>query len=91
MSKGRVFHKIAVVMKKGDPVTVEQFHTVFKDTKVEPVLYRLSTYIWNIKKNGGVIKAIKNGRKVIGYQLLNGTEFDSNGRWVGIVPHKEVA
>jgi len=83
MSKGRVFHKIALVLKNGDPVTVEQFNTVFKGTKVEPVLYRLSTYIWNIKKNGGIIKAVKDGRKVIAYQLMNGNEFDNRGHWIG--------
>jgi hypothetical protein len=87
----RVYNRIATVLKNGDVVTVDQFKTIFAGTKVEPVLYRLSTYIYNIKKNGGVVKAVKDGRKVIGYQLLNGTEFDSNGRWVGIVPQKEAA
>lgn len=87
----RVYNRIATVMKNGDIVTIDQFKTIFAGTKVEPVLYRLSTYIYNIKKTGGVVKAIKNGRNVIGYQLLNGTEFDSNGRWVGLVPQKEAA
>lgn len=87
----RVYHRIATVLKSGDVVTIDQFKTLFAGTKVEPVLYRLSTYIYNIKKSGGVVKAIKNGRNVVGYQLLNGTEFDSNGYWVGIVPQKEAA
>ena len=30
MSKGRVFHKIAIVLKNGDPVTVEQFNIGFR-------------------------------------------------------------
>lgn len=87
----RVYNRIATVLKGGDVVTVDQFKTIFAGTKVEPVLYRLSTYIYNIKKNGGIVKAIKDGRKVVGYQLLNGTEFDNHGRWVGIVPLKEAA
>ena len=87
----RVYHRIATVLKNGDVVTVDQFKTIFAGTKVEPVLYRMSAYIYNIKKNGGIVKAIKNGRKVVGYQLLNGTEFDSNGYWVGLVPQKEAA
>lgn len=81
--RGRVYNKIAVVMKSGEPVSVDQFHQVFSGTKVEPVLYRLSTYIWNIKKNGGVIKAVKDGRKVTAYQLLNGNEFDDKGFYKG--------
>ena len=79
----RVYNKIAVVMKSGQPVTVDQFKTVFAGTKVEPVLYRLSTYIWNIKKNGGIVKAVKDGRNVVGYQLINANEFDPKGYWVG--------
>ena len=34
-------------------------------------MYRLSNYIWNIKKNGGYVRALKNGRDVVGYQLAN--------------------
>ena len=79
----RTFNKIAVVMKSGEPVTIEQFKQVFTGTKVQPVLYRLSTYIWNIKKNGGVVKSIKDGRKVVAYQLLNGNDFNSDGVFKG--------
>lgn len=87
----RVYNRIATVMKNGEVVTIGQFKTIFADTKVEPVLYRLSTYIYNIKKNGGVVKAVKDGRKVTGYQLLNGNEFDNEGRWVGKLEQKEAA
>jgi hypothetical protein len=79
----RTYNKIAVVLKSGEPVTIEQFKQVFTNTKIEPVLYRLSTYIWNIKKNGGVVKSIKVGRKVTAYQLLNGGEFNSDGVYKG--------
>ena len=78
-------------MKNGDLVTIDQLKTIFAGTKIEPVLYRISTYIWNIKKEGGIIKTVKNKRNVVGYQLLNGTEFDANGYWVGIVEEKKVA
>lgn len=87
----RVYNRIAIVMKSGNVITIDDFKTVFTGTKVEPVLYRLSTYIWNIKKNGGIIKPIKNKRKIIGYQLLNSDEFDNNGKWVGKIEHKEAA
>jgi hypothetical protein len=79
----RTYNKIAVVMKSGEPVTIEQFKQVFTNTKVEPVLYRLSTYIWNIKRTGGIVKSIKDGRKVVAYQLLNGNDFNSDGIFKG--------
>lgn len=87
----KIHNKIAVIMKNGDLVTIDQLKTIFAGTKIEPVLYRISTYIWNIKKEGGIIKTVKNKRNVVGYQLLNGTEFDANGYWVGIVEEKKVA
>ena len=87
----RVYNRIATVLKGGEVVTVDQFKTLFAGTKVEPVLYRLSTYIYNIKKNGGVVKSVKDGRKVLGYQLLNGNEFDAKGFWVGKLEQKEAA
>ena len=34
-------------------------------------LYRLSNYIWNLKKNGGYVRSLKNGRDVYGYKLTN--------------------
>ena len=82
-AKGRVFNKIAVVMKSGEPIKVEQFKQIFTGTTVEPVLYRLSTYIWNIKRIGGTVKVHKDGRNVEAYQLMNGDEFDDKGFYVG--------
>jgi hypothetical protein len=84
-AKGRVFNKIAVVMKSGEPIKVEQFEKIFGGTKVEPVLYRLSTYIWNIKRIGGTVRVHKDGRRVEAYQLMNGNEFDNDGFYVGKV------
>lgn len=81
--RGRIHNKVAIVMKSGEPVLIEQFAQVFKDTKIEPVLYRLSTNIWNIKNEGGIIKSIKQKRKVVAYQLMNPQEFDANGFWIG--------
>ena len=57
---------------------------MFKGTDTEPVLYRLSTYIYDIKKyEHGVIKVIKNGRKVQAYQLVNFDEFNDDGSYRG--------
>ena len=77
--------KITQVLLTGKPVTPEEIQAVFKGTDQEAVLYRLSTNIYNIRLDGGIIKVIKNGRKVQAYQLVNYTEFNSEGRYVGKV------
>jgi len=85
--KGKVnrHEKITQVLLSGKPVTPDEIATVFKGTDQEAVLYRLSTNIYNIRKDGGIVKVIKNGRKVQAYQLVNYTEFDANGRYQGPV------
>ncbi len=75
--------KITQVMLSGKPVTPSEIGEVFKGTDQEAVLYRLSTNIYNIRKDGGIIKVHKSGRNVTAYQLVNYTEFDANGRYVG--------
>jgi hypothetical protein len=67
----------------GKPVSPDEIKSVFAGTDQEAVLYRLSTNIYNIRKDGGIVKVIKEGRKVKAYQLVNHTEFDANGRYVG--------
>ena len=70
-------------MLSGKPVSPEEIKSCFKGTDQESVLYRLSTNIYNIRKDGGIVRVHKSGRKVTGYQLVNYTEFDANGRYVG--------
>lgn len=77
--------KITQVMLSGKPVTPEEIAMTFKGTDQEAVLYRLSTNIYNIRLDGGIVKVIKNGRKVQAYQLVNYEEFDLKGRYVGKV------
>jgi DNA-binding transcriptional ArsR family regulator len=83
--KGKInrHEKITQVLLSGKPVTPDEIASVFKGTDQEAVLYRLSTNIYNIRKDGGIVKVIKEGRNVKAYQLLNYTEFDLNGRYVG--------
>ena len=83
--KGKVnrHEKITQVLLSGKPVTPDEIKAVFKGTDQESVLYRLSTNIYNIRKDGGIVKVIKEGRKVKAYQLVNFTEFDANGRYKG--------
>ena len=74
--------KITVTLLSGKPVTPAEIQEVFKGTDQEKVLYRLSTNIYNIRLDGGKIKVIKDGRKVVAYQLLNPQDFDKNGRFI---------
>jgi hypothetical protein len=75
--------KITVTLLSGKPVSPDEIKSCFKGTDQESVLYRLSTNIYNIRKDGGIVKVHKEGRKVTAYQLVNYTEFDANGRYVG--------
>jgi len=75
--------KIACVLLCGKPVSPDQIRECFKGTDQETVLYRLSTNIYNIRKDGGIVKVYKDGRKVTGYQLMNPNEFNSEGRYIG--------
>ena len=83
--KGKVnrHEKITIVLLSGKPVSPQEIADVFKGTDQESVLYRLSTNIYNIRKDGGIVKVIKDGRKVSGYQLINFDQFDANGRFKG--------
>jgi hypothetical protein len=63
------FEKLLTVMISGKPVTKDEIETTLGG---EIYMYRLSTYIWHIKTHAnGVVKAIKDGRKVTAYQLMN--------------------
>ena len=87
--KGKInrHEKITQVLLSGNPASPAEIASVFKGTDQEAVLYRLSTNIYNIRKDGGIVKVIKEGRNVKAYQLLNYTEFNADGRYVGkIVP-----
>ena len=73
--------KITVTLLSGKPVSPVEIAEVFKGTDQESVLYRLSTNIYNIRLDGGVIKVHKSGRSVTAYQLMNPQDFDTTGRY----------
>ena len=75
--------KITQVLLSGKPVSPDEIQAVFKGTDQEKVLYRLSTNIYNIRLDGGIVKVHKQGRKVTAYQLVNFDEFNAEGRYVG--------
>ena len=68
-TKLKPFQKLLTVMISGNPTTVEEIEALLGK---EIQMYRLSTYIWHIKTNAdGVVRAIKDGRKVTAYQIVN--------------------
>ena len=67
--KLKPFQKLLTLMISGKPITIEEIDTLLGK---EIYMYRLSTYIWHIKTvANGVVRAIKTGRKVTAYQLVN--------------------
>lgn len=66
------WEKILKVMLTGQEINKGSLEAM-PEMKDVP-LYRLSTFIWRIKMTGGVVKAVKDGRKIAGYQLLNTAE-----------------
>ena len=75
--------KIAAILKSGNPISPEEIRKHFTGTDQESVLYRLTTNIYNIKKDGGVVKVYKDKRRVSAYQLMNPHHFNDKGRFIG--------
>ena len=84
-AKIRPHNKVAQVLLSGKVMSVEDIKASFAaDAKMSKLMYRLSTFVYDIRKyDNGVIKVIKDGRKVTSYQLVNFKEFDKNGCYVG--------
>ena len=86
--KIKPFQKLLLVMISGKPVTVEEIESLLgKELK----MYRLSTYIWHIKTlANGVVRAAKDGRKVVSYQLINVNPTRDYLRRVGVLTNEQV-
>ena len=81
--KMKPFQKLLTVMISGKPVSKEEIDTLIGH---EIQMYRISTYMWHIKTNAsGVIKVVKDGRTVAGYQLVNVAEVKEYMKRVGIL------
>ena len=81
MSKAKVkpvkmapFEKILNLMVTGEPLSKEEIGASLGD---EIQLYRISTYMWHIKMNAnGIVRVVKDGRKVVAYQLVNPSDIE---------------
>lgn len=77
------FQKLLTVMISGKPVMLTEMDALLGK---EIYMYRISTYMWHIKTNAnGVIKVVKDGRKVSGYQLINVAEVKDYMKRVGVL------
>lgn len=76
------WQKLLTVMISGKQISVEEIEQTLGK---EIYMYRLSTYVYDIKSYGnGVIKVIKDGRKVVAYQLINVDEMKEYMKRAGI-------
>jgi len=81
-TKLKPFQKLLTIMQTGKPVTIEEIEKTLGD---EIYMYRLSTYMWHIKTQAnGIVKAIKDGRKVTAYQITNASEVKDYMKRVGV-------
>lgn len=63
------WEKVLQVMVSGKPVNREILEEM---PEMEDVpMYRLSSFIYHVKLAGGVVKVIKDGRKIDKYELVN--------------------
>jgi hypothetical protein len=79
MSSGKKYsylqwEKVLKVMVTGEPISRESLEKM--DIMKDVPLYRISSFLYCIKNVGGVVKVIKNGRKVVSYQLMNTKEME---------------
>ncbi len=81
-TKLKPFQKLLTIMVSGKEVSIKEIDALLGK---EIYMYRLSTYMWHIKTNAnGVVKAIKDGRKVTAYQLCNVDEVKKYMDRVGV-------
>ena len=81
-TKLKPFQKVRTVLPSGKPVTIDEIDATLGK---EIYMYRLSTYMWHIKTQAnGIVKAIKDGRKVTAYQIVNAAEVKEYMKRAGI-------
>ena len=61
------WERLLMVLGNGGVVTLKEI----EDTMQYKAMNRISAEIVTLKYNGGIIKAHKNGRTVVGYELVN--------------------
>lgn len=81
--KLKPFQKVLQVLISGNPTTKEELDTLLGK---QIQMYRISTYMWHIKTHAnGIIRVVKDGRKVSGYQLVNVAEVKEYMKRAGVL------
>jgi len=62
--------RLLMVLCNGGKVSLKEI----EDTMDYHNMYRISCEVYCIKLNGGIVKTHKDGRKVVGYELVNAQE-----------------
>jgi len=62
--------RLLMILANGGKVTLQEI----ENTMDYHNMYRISCEVYCIKLNGGVVKTHKDGRKVVGYELINTQE-----------------
>ena len=80
------YEKLIVPLSSGKLMSKEDIETYFRennDDQMIKTMYRLSANLYMLKRfRGAVIKTKKDGRKVVGYQLVNHNDYDPAGEWL---------
>lgn len=80
--KIKPFEKLLTVLVSGEEVSVSEIDDLLGK---EIYMYRLSTYVWHIKTRvNGIVKSIKDGKKIKAYQLINVDDIKSYLKRMGI-------
>jgi hypothetical protein len=86
--KPRQAEKILLVLLDGHEATMGEIEATL-NSQVE--VYRISTYLWNLKTRGAEIKKIKVGRKIVAFQLLNVDTMTKYARDRGLIAPLPIA
>jgi hypothetical protein len=83
--KFKPFEKVLTVMISGKPVSKTEIDELLGH---EIYMYRISTYMWHIKTiANGVVRVVKDGRMVSGYQLVNVDEVKDYMKRAGVLTY----
>lgn len=78
----RQAEKLLLTLLDGHEVSMAEVETTLGGLIA---VYRLSTYLWNLKKRGATIHKVKQGRKVVGLQLLNTESMTEYAKTRGLI------
>lgn len=86
--KLKPFEKVLNILISGKPTTKEEIDALLGK---EIQMYRISTYMWHCKTiANAIIKVVKDGRKVSGYQVVNIAEVKKYLSDNGVLLQKEI-